>query len=449
MSKGKSITATTCMIRNRQLEHAMPTDLVRSELSNIKKADAAVAAMRKELCDCGEVGGEAWTELSSWLLKSNEAKLAASVKSALAMKPADRPSLEEILSCAAELDLTQPIPEDVQVYPKPKASGIGFRPIAKFGHKHRAAQAMVELVLSAALNPQSFQYRGVVDAAARIRELVSGGRLHFVRLDIEKFYRSFDLEELLVVLPLPAWAVKHVVAGKFLQWKERKVQAHYGGADWAASPYSHEYTHTDLIKEALLGIPQGSTISPLVSMFTRAHLEVSAKTATGLINYEDDFLLLATSAKAVAAQEVELRKSVEALSGGHFSLKTKESGHLKEGCEFLGRSIHLIDGELRVTPTEANYTKLSDKMSGFEIGCAVFMTMEPNKAEVLQAAKEAMSYLKGWAAAFKDCDDLEVEYVAPFRDVIIEMLDKVKATPQERDEVMATAPSDVSQHLYT
>ncbi len=154
------------------------------------------------------------------LLTSQKAKIAGVMSYAFKQDLSDRPTLDECVKCVQILDLQKPIKEKARVRAKQKFGKDEWRPIADFGIQHRTAQEMVRAILAKTFRPRVFQYthRGVAPAIARIRAQVQAGRHYFVHQDIVSFFMNFEEEKLKVALPLPIWAVEHVVVGRQIVW---------------------------------------------------------------------------------------------------------------------------------------------------------------------------------------------------------------------------------------
>jgi Reverse transcriptase (RNA-dependent DNA polymerase) len=424
----------TCKIRNTCFEHEMSAQMAAKMVQKVERAIKATGLKAEGLKSA--TTAEEREEVTMWLLTHPKAKLAAVFRSARLAKTLGRPSLEVCLEVAEGLNLTQPIQEPVRVYPKPKADKKGFRPVADFGLQHRAAQQMIKVVLEIAFKPRPFQYacagRGLPEAAQRIRKLVAEGRRYFAHLDIQSYFTNFDAEQLSMALPIPKWAVENVVAGRHMKWK----------ASGGCPPYSSPST---LIQEARRGIPQGSSISPLIAMIECSKLGL---TATSLVNYIDDFLHLASSPEERQAGIAELTSAIEALPGGQFTPKTKSQGHLADGCIFLGHEFRLAGDKLLVSPSEANYERLIGKLEEIEIRHQLFASLPVDKCKAIAVANDCMKYIDNWKVAFRECDQLEERYLGILRKTVIEVLELGGGTLEDLDPSASTEPFDEAEHAY-
>src|SRR3546814_10287185 len=80
-----------------------------------------------------------------------------------------------------------------------------------------------------------------------------------------------------------------------------------------------------LLCAARLGIPQGSACSPIVSDYCMSRIPWSPSSGIALVNYADDFFLLATSIPLLAAGGDMLIDAVSEIPGG-----TRSEEHTSE-----------------------------------------------------------------------------------------------------------------------
>ncbi len=422
---------STCTIRGRKFIHSMPAWKAKQYAKGIEKAlnvtDKKLDLLRKAWmtndCEKAEL-------LVLDLLTSKKSKAAAVIRYALKQNAKDRATLDLCVECIQRLDLQKPLKEKARVYAKKKVDKDGWRPIAVFGIQHRAAQEMIRAILSIVLKSRKFQFthRGVPKAIARVRARAEAGHHHFVQQDISGFYFHFEEDALKMALPLPTWAVEHVVMGRQTVWAGEGAQLSLS----ICVPY------TMLIQQARRGLPQGSSTSSIIAMIECAKLKLSHELESALFNYADDFLsLFKTAEEAVSAAE-ELQDAVGDLPGGNFSLEQRGIGHLSEGCTFLGHHIQLVDGVLRIAPSDQNYIRLTSRLEAIEKACGAFstgvigekVTLE-HKHKVLQAIADSCHYLNSWLAAFSECNDLDDSLIMDCKKSILMMMVKVGAKPED------------------
>src|SRR3546814_4734910 len=89
-----------------------------------------------------------------------------------------------------------------------------------------------------------------------------------------------------------------------------------------------------LLFAARLGIPQGSACSPIVSDYCMSRIPWSPSSGIALVNYADDFFLLATSIPLLAAGGDMLIDAVSEIPGGTFKLQQLSEGSVHDGLAF-------------------------------------------------------------------------------------------------------------------
>lgn len=155
-------------------------------------------------------------------LGSSLVRLAALIKAAGRLEYHQRRTIPEYEIMAADLSLFKPIPEDIFIYLKSKGNGE-YRYFCDFGVRHRAAQALVADLIRLQFKPRPYQYdivgRGVRRAVQRIRALHAKKYVHGMRLDVKKFYDSFDHQAIVSTLPLPKAVKQYTVIGQHYQVK--------------------------------------------------------------------------------------------------------------------------------------------------------------------------------------------------------------------------------------
>lgn len=388
---------------------------------------ALTKALTKSLYTAIKTGTKYEQASCKQLLATHPASIFCSAITANKKLPAEkRATLEECLSVPSILEFTSPLSERVRVYPKPKKSG-GVRMIHKHGLLHRTSQDIVLRIISAYFAPRPFQYThsGVHKAIGRAKLGVTAGYTDAARLDIKNHYVSFDPKKLISELPLPSELVEHVVVGRLHKvvmdqgkkhWQKAHCHGHVAQKHGYDNHCSSSHTHEHLLDLARLGIPQGSGCSPIVGMFCMSRLAWPSTPGVMLINYADDFLLLAQSDKLLAGAIEKLTDAVANLPGGHFELKLKGTYQASKGTEFLGHRLRVTQGKLVTSPTErgighflAIVTALSEKLwkAIYPPGAGT------NKKAGLKHLARLVALIEGWSAAFSQCDDLyRVLYVA-------------------------------------
>ena len=121
---------------------------------------------------------------------------------------------------------------------------------------------------------------------------------------------------------------------------------HRTAQDLSISPY-----HI-LHQEARLGIPQGSACSSIIGAYCTSRLPWVAKVDVAMLNYADDYLLLAKSSNARAKAIDELTEAVGNLPGGTFKFSHKHESTAVYGITFLGHVLQVVDGKLTAWPCD-------------------------------------------------------------------------------------------------
>jgi len=396
-------------IRGVEFRH----NLSGSEVCNaIKLVDVSRAAVSTRVARLRESiqAGNPLEERGSrhWLLTSPEALLASAIAANRKLRPTRRRTLDECLTVPAAIDFAVPFPEIVPVRFKAKTGG--WRAIHNPGLHHRTAQDVTLRVLGQYFRPKPLQFTqlGVHKAIEQVRTAIASGHFFVARLDIKEFYASFDPDELANELPLPAEVVEHAVIGRRM-----KVKADQGKGRWKLSPYYSPHLQ-DLLPLARLGIPTGSGSSPMVGMITLSHLAWAHMPGVIVVNYADDFLVLAQSATLRDIAVKALIRAVGDLPGGHFELKLKSEGQISAGVTFLGHEMKLQNGALKIKPKqssqEAFYGHLNQLDTRF--GNLVFYPGKKDWAAAIACAAEMYALVNGWIATFRSCDEITTRWAA-------------------------------------
>jgi hypothetical protein len=432
----------------------MGAKAAKAAIADINAARKAVTARQKELAAALQAGDEQKAaEIVHWLTTSQEAAIAAAIEYGRAPSLKDRPTLEACLEATSKIDLTQPIAEPVRVWAKLKSSGTGWRPICAFDLMHRIAQQMLKAILALHYKPRAFQAsdQSLPKIMARVRKAIGSGKHFFAHLDISDFFRGFRCEALEKTLPLPAGAVGYVVCSKEYEWKACRQWRQYPPMVPHILPNKHQ-----LIEGARQGIPQGSSISPLVAAMECARLPIPMEWEAGaLTNYVDDFLLLGASQAEVDERAAMLIELVGALPGGQFKLKPKAKGHLSDGVVFLGHHLRLRDGAASIAPSEGNFNKLLEKIAEFRRECGIYYSVKPNAPHPLTkpdadavkiAVRKSLRYLQSWTGAFAGCDDLG-EYAFTAMKEVADMLAAIGLPADALGDIEVPVAFDVRDHF--
>ena len=247
--------------------------------------------------------------------------------------------------------------------------------------------------------PFQYTYRGVDKAIATVKSAVDKGQVSAALFDISNFFGSFECSELANELPLQKEAVNSVVVGRQMAVELMKA----GGGHTCALP---SLSLTTLLWQARQGLPQGSSTSPIIAAYILARLAWNASTQVVLVNYADDFILLAFDEEALEPEIGKLQDAVAQLPGGHFKLRLIEKRHLSKGVDFLGHHLELVNGQLRTTPTDGNWEAALSVNNEIETKLLHFKPGKAHKHKDLIALAKVQAHTDGWVAAFKECDNI-------------------------------------------
>lgn len=340
-------------------------------------------------------------------LGSSLVRLSALTEAAGRLEYHQRRTIPEYEIMAAGLTLFKPINEDVFIYLKPKGNDE-YRYFCDFGVRHRAAQALVADLVRLQFKPRPYQYdvagRGVRRAVQCVRALHAKKYVHGVRLDVKRFYDSFHHQAILSALPLPKAVIEHVVIGQHYNLKQGKQEV--------------DPTQTDILSEyqhfvGQSGIPQGSACSPVIGQFFVSKLGFKLPKGAVVLNYADDFLVLAQSPEKGEKATNALHAALAAVSVGNFELREKSGSSIHSGFEFLGHHFsETAFGKLRIDITPANQFKVHANITE-EIEALKKLAHKPAKAVaykdwiVLDRIVKLARHIMSWVQTFSEADEVE------------------------------------------
>lgn len=371
----------------------------------IKKAVKRRAELRRKLRKAGK-GAKAPKHAQSVYIGSGLVRLDALIRAARKLDPGKMLEISQYTSMAAHLKLHQPIDETVRVRLKEKSNGE-FRYYCNFGVRHRAAQALVADMINAQLTPRPFQYnvkgRGVARAVQQIKKIHASGCTYAIQLDIKGYFDNFNHDAIMQALPIAKDVTEHVAIGRHYKLCQQSLNKEPASLHKVLSEY-----HL-LIAEQ--GLPQGSACSPAISNFFMSKIKLKLPKGAWLINYVDDFLILAQSPERASKAKNALTSSIEEMAVGTFELLEKSSGSLHSGVEFLGHRFSAQDdGMLSVRVTPANVTKITNRavqeIEQIKDQLAAVHSTEGMTFDTMSAAVKLASRLLSWVHTFSEADDI-------------------------------------------
>ncbi len=352
-------------------------------------------------------------------LKSGPARTVAAVRGNLAHRIGQRLTLRQSYKLAEEFKPHKHLDEKVRVYGKNKSSG-GQRPICVFGHEHRLGQSMIKKLLKERFKPRVWQYthRGPAAAIKFIRSLNPTAELCVRKLDIKDFYGSFEETNLVSFLnEMPDDVVRHIILSN----------------DNALTTMDGSPLLGKLFQQARRGVAQGSTLSPLIGELAVSQLDWEGIAEVQMLNYADDFLLIAPDIETLDVATKALTSAVAVLPGGHFSLLEKDMPDIASststfgaGAVFLGYSLKIDkDGLLDVWPCGSaleRFGEIKGEMTR-RIKKAIkqlkSVSIEKDGAEEAFHSKlgaagrisQLYHYVKAWEGAFKETDPIILDNI--------------------------------------
>ncbi|WP_409561751.1 hypothetical protein [Hyphomicrobium sp. MC8b] len=390
-------------------EHPFPTQASAFQLKSMIRFVGKCYARRRQALSCYRAAVKSrdidqqrlWASI---LVSDQDCLIAYTVQANKALPLSARIPLEDCIEVPLWMSVKAPLPETVWAWATPKGNGK-YRTMAKFGPRQKAMQLIAKDLVATHFVPRKFQFghRGVHRAIASFRELTRLAPTHFAHLDIRNFFGSFEREQL-KELPVPQGLVDYVVSGRHLNVKVDTRRSHKKDPK-VQTPYPNA---SMIITDARSGIPTGSICSPIVSGWSLSRLRWE-RDDVALINYADNFLLLAASAQKVEAAAEQFVKAVGNLPGGNFTLALRESGKTGDPFSFLGHQLQIKGGSASIRPTNETIGAFKNKFD--ELECSLTDLMEVGGKD-LEDAKlillKMRELIHGWAGAFSECDDIEL-----------------------------------------
>ncbi|MDP4006814.1 reverse transcriptase domain-containing protein [Methylobacterium sp. NEAU K] len=261
----------------------------------------------------------------------------------------------ELHKIADEMDLRQP-QGSASYRPEPKPKG-GYRPVVNFDLPARAAQLLLKRVVRPFLRIREDQFAvengGAPEEGRRIRDLAAKGYGWFIEGDIANCYASIDPD-----------GVKELLGGNLGRMMEanalsRSVRASIRKTRRKISSIDL----SNLQQQVRAGVPQGSSLSPLLteaviaSVIDDAERHSDWPKTVHLTCHADNIAILSrTKADAGCAADI-LREAFTRSRFGPLKLLCKDARSIKQGFDFLG--IRFIAKRRRVY-AEVSPAKMSE-----------------------------------------------------------------------------------------
>lgn len=378
------------------------------------KAEQVTAAWTKAHAEAVKAGNhEAAWEASEHLLFNPLCLFTAALTANENLPDWRMAELSTCLLVANLINLKKPLTEVQRgvIIRKPKG---GLRAVVDPGLLLRTAGVAITRVLTPWVKPRPWQFtlKGQYHAIKSIRAKVDAslkGKSPLVfaaHLDITSFYPSHDPDWLVNGLPLRKDVAVHGVIARHVEVEVDQTP------EVKSIIYQDNVSLEDLNTLARKGLPQGLATSSLIAVMTIARLQWHEMPGVMLVNFGDDFFLLAMSETALTMAVARLQKAVAVLPNGHFDLNLKRIGPLSKGSDFIGHSLRIEKGELRIRPTERSLASIRTKLMDIETGIygKLGIPVKNSSHEAYVLAARYVATVQGWLAAHKACNDLEARW---------------------------------------
>jgi hypothetical protein len=341
-------------------------------------------------------------------LGSADVRFATMMEAAKELPYDQRKKVLDYLQMASDLNPWKPITEPVYLRAKKKPDG-GNRFYFEFDIRNKTAQIIAADMLRPLFQPAPFQCdvagRGVPYAIASARKYIEQGYRYGLHLDIKKHFDSFSHSAILG----PAISMTKDFKSAVLTGKHYKVK--YAST---SVPIDVLTQYTSYVASA--GIPQGSSVSPLVAAFFMSKLDLGKLPEDVVVlNYVDDFLLLGKTASSLDAGSHALQSALTDLSAGDFVLVEKFDNK-PNGFTFLGHDFS-IDAEgtphILVNDVSADQFLLRymGRADGLLKDASLIKKKSSSAAAVIDAiaalVKELIRWVKSWVLAYREADDMQ------------------------------------------
>ena len=293
---------------------------------------------------------------------SYHVKLLAADRANRKMRPRYRVGENELMAVAAGLDSWGGT--DESVFTKAVRKGYSdFRPVLRFGIRNRALQEIEMMLLEpgAAIRDDQFSIRGGTNAAGRevLNNLGNhGGKYkHVVVSDVTNFFGSINVDHLADLLDIPPRVVDNVVSARNLNLDLQPMDKIPCAGGLLVT------THLGLLSKARAGVPQGSSLSPLVAAIVLARVLDQLPEDVKVVAYADDVLVLVRTKREAVAIANALRLALARNPLGPFRCKLLEIRRASWGFEFLGYKFKVRSGRPFAEPTKRNRLKFERRFN--------------------------------------------------------------------------------------
>ncbi|MDQ1900711.1 hypothetical protein RAH32_09690 [Paracoccus sp. WLY502] len=236
-------------------------------------------------------------------------------------------------------------------------SAYEYRYILSFGTENRARQILLRNLLKARWNvsrAQTMMNGGRNAAVQQVIRHYTEGYIHIAELDIKRCYKSFGMIGIQQMLHLPERVVRHVLSAASLNidlsYTARRVIYH--DHDIPLTPMElFRGLHGEDWDEAQQGLIEGSKVSPFVAELLLAPVcqAILASGAGVVINYADNFLLMAKTKCGLETMKTILREKLRTHPAGPLTVgEVYAKFALNSAFDFLGYK--LVPGVSSLNP---------------------------------------------------------------------------------------------------
>jgi hypothetical protein len=335
--------------------------------------------------------------------------LSAIVEAAKLLDFENRPTISTCRELAKKAKKIGPFLEPVKV--RLKSKGVGkYRHYCEFGPVLRGAQLILVDLLKPNHKPQPWQFgvagRGAHHAIDLTRKLHKAGYIFASVLDIRSFYDGFHHSGIApwAVLPVPLDLKIKAGIGKYLNLEKGEIKHQ--------TNTQSEHYNSAIVSMKTAGLLPGSAFSGMAAAHILSKISPTWLTTAEIINYADDFLVLAQSETELCHAVFALRASIEAIPAGKFELLEKSGNSLPAPIVYLGHRLRTdIQGNLRVEVTDKSVDRFANSFyQDCEYLEKLAKTFSKNPAgETLleQRTIKLAKRISSWAESFSSADDVE------------------------------------------
>lgn len=339
-------------------------------------------------------------------LNSLDAKVHAVAMANRGLKPHQRVAESSILNIARHLDPWSGTTEEVTVRLRYKGFKTPddiseFRPIHAFGIEHRSLQQLVLPILRASANLHERQYSsrgGVHQAIREVKRALKEGYTYAREFDLNSYFPSLDREGLAEYLPLPTKVTNNVVTSAHYSLNVVSYPVLFGPDEKEAASPSGDASHL-FVAEVQRGIPQGSTISPLVSeMILSDGIEVLASNSScRIINFADNVLVMAKKSKDCGKLGEDLSVFLENHCAGPLSLNPPTEFKNGGPIIFLGHTLTKSGSDIQIVPSWKNQERCKKRIRS-ALRSALRAQLPQSRSLAILDSLE--NYISSWTASF-------------------------------------------------